>query len=148
MTSPTTPLRVGFIGYGTIACQVETGIREGLAGNAEFVAALVRHSDRPGSEEPMITNDRSQFLAAPLDVVVEGAGQSALAEHGEAVLLAGKDLLPLSIGALALLALQTEVKLTRTPNGRWTLHIHKPSMRDSTLTNLITKLINFYRPPR
>ncbi|MGW8645625.1 hypothetical protein [Micromonospora chalcea] len=53
-----------------------------------------------------------------------------------------------SIGALTLLALQTEVTLTRTEDGQWQLSIHKLPMRDTTLANLITKLINFYRTPR
>jgi hypothetical protein len=53
----------------------------------------------------------------------------------------------LGVGALIVLALQTEVDLTRTDTGRWRLRIHKKAMRDSTLTQLITKLIGFYRPP-
>ncbi len=96
----TEPLRVGFIGYGTIACQVEAGIREGLAGNACLAAALVR-TPRPSLPDLLITSDRGRFLAERLDVVVEGAGQEAVRQHGEAVLLAGKDLLILSIGAFA-----------------------------------------------
>jgi hypothetical protein len=45
------------------------------------------------------------------------------------------------------LALQTEVDLTRTETGRWRLRIHKKAMRDAALVQLITKLIDFYRPP-
>lgn len=93
-------LRVGFIGYGTAARQVEAGLREGRAGAARLAAVLVR---RPLSDAPdaFVTQDREAFLAQPLDLVVELAGQEAVRQHGEAVLAAGRDLLIISIGALA-----------------------------------------------
>src|SRR5688572_33002386 len=70
-------LRVGFIGYGTAARQVETGIRLGEAGNAHLAAVLVR---RPPVDPPdvFVTTDRKAFLEQPLDVVVELAGQDAV----------------------------------------------------------------------
>jgi aspartate dehydrogenase len=95
------PLRVGFIGYGTAACQVESGIRGGVAGSARLHAVLVRTARTTAPDDVLCTTDRDRFLAEPLDVVVEVAGQEAVRQHGEAVLLAGKDLLVLSIGALA-----------------------------------------------
>jgi aspartate dehydrogenase len=101
MSPLTPPLRVGFIGYGTIACQVESGIRAGTAGNACVAAALVRTPRAETPPDVLVTTDRDRFLAEPLDVVVEGAGQEAVRQHGEAVLLAGKDFLVLSVGALA-----------------------------------------------
>jgi len=97
----TPPLRVGFIGYGTIAQQVESGIRRGLAGNACFAGALVRTPPAAAPMDVLVTDDRDRFLAEPLDIVVEGAGQDAVREHGEAVLRAGFDFLLLSVGALA-----------------------------------------------
>jgi hypothetical protein len=58
------------------------------------------------------------------------------------------DTATLLIGALVVLALQTEVDLTRNEDGRWKLHIHKQPMRDSTtIATLISKLMAFYRPP-
>jgi hypothetical protein len=57
------------------------------------------------------------------------------------------DTVTLLIGALVVLALQTEVDLTRNEDGRWKLHIHRQVMRDSTLATLISKLMAFYRPP-
>ena len=101
MKPPTQPLHVGFIGYGTIACQVAAGIREGLAGNARPTAALVRTERQHGPADVLLTADRRRFLAVPLDVVVEAAGQESVHQHGEAVLLAGIDLLVLSVGALS-----------------------------------------------
>jgi aspartate dehydrogenase len=92
---------VGFIGYGTAARQIHQGIRDGLAGDARVVAALVRRADASLDSGILCTSDRARFLSEPLDLVVEVAGQQAVQEHAEAVLLAGKNLLVLSIGALA-----------------------------------------------
>jgi hypothetical protein len=47
----------------------------------------------------------------------------------------------LTVGALVVLALQTEVKLTRNTQGRWTFTVHKHPMRDSTLGQVISKLL-------
>jgi aspartate dehydrogenase len=93
-------LRVGFVGYGTAARQVEAGMRDGRAGAAQLAAVLVRRSlaDPP---DAFVTLDRDEFLAQPLDLVIELAGQDAVRQHGEAVLLAGRDLMVISIGVLA-----------------------------------------------
>jgi len=52
----------------------------------------------------------------------------------------------LTVGALVVLALQTELKLTRNAHGRWTLTLHKHPMRDSTLGQVISKLLTTYLP--
>ena len=52
----------------------------------------------------------------------------------------------LAVGALVVLALQTKVKLTRNPQGNWAFTIHKHALRDSTLGQVISKLLAAYRP--
>lgn len=52
----------------------------------------------------------------------------------------------LAIGALVVLVLQTEVKLARSTKGEWSFTVHKHSVRDSTLGQVITKLIGLYKP--
>jgi hypothetical protein len=52
----------------------------------------------------------------------------------------------LFVGALVVLALQTEVKLTRDSQGKWSFTVHKRPLRDSTLGLVITKLISTYFP--
>ena len=54
------------------------------------------------------------------------------------------DPLTLGVGALVVLALQTDVHLERTPTGAWRFKIHKKAMRDSTLGTLLGKLISTY----
>jgi len=44
-----------------------------------------------------------------------------------------RDPVTLTVGALVVLALQTEVKLARNGQGRWTFTVHTHPMRDSTL---------------
>lgn len=52
----------------------------------------------------------------------------------------------LFVGALVVLALQTEVKLTRNAEGKWSFTVHKRPLRDSTLGQVIAKLISTYFP--
>ena len=54
-----------------------------------------------------------------------------------------RDPVTLTVGALVVLALQTEVKLTRNTQGRWTFTVHKHPMRDSTLGQVISKLLAY-----
>lgn len=101
MTLRRAPLRLGFIGYGTAARQLVRGLGEGKGGTAALTAALVRRQPTDPPEGVLLTTDRDRFLAEPLDLVVELAGQDAVRQHAEAVLRAGKDLLIISIGALS-----------------------------------------------
>jgi hypothetical protein len=56
---------------------------------------------------------------------------------------AARDPVTLTVGALVVMALQTEVKLTRNTQGRWTFTVHKHPMRDSTLGQVISKLLAY-----
>lgn len=62
----------------------------------------------------------------------------AIEDPGSAV----REPISLTVGALVVLALQTEVKLTRNTQGRWTFTVHKHPMRDSTLGQVISKLLS------
>ena len=100
------PLRIGLIGCGAIGRRLAEAIVGGEAGRAELVAVLVRHPERVAPElsaRPgcLVTNDAADFLATSMDLVVEVAGHDALKAYGEDVLRQGKDLLLISVGALA-----------------------------------------------
>lgn len=56
---------------------------------------------------------------------------------------AERDLVTLTVGALVFLILQTEVKLTRNTQGRWTFTMHKHPARDSTLGQVTSKLLAY-----
>ena len=48
------------------------------------------------------------------------------------------------VGALMVLALQTDLQLERTTGGKWRFKLHKKAMSDSTLGRLLGKLIATY----
>ena len=111
MTHPThagkrPPLRVGLIGFGAIGRRLAEAIAAGQAGRCELSAVLVRRPERIPAEvaEQLgchVTGDAADFLATSFDLVVEVAGHEALKAYAEDALRQGKDLLLISIGALA-----------------------------------------------
>jgi len=50
----------------------------------------------------------------------------------------------MAVGALVVLALQTDVKLERNTAGKWRLAVHKKAMSDSALGAVLTRLIASY----
>jgi len=105
-TSRRLPLRVGLIGFGAIGHRLAEAIVAGEAGHCKLGAVLVRRPERIDAETVarlgcMVTGDAADFLATSLDLVVEVAGHDALKAYAEDVLRQGKDLLLISVGALA-----------------------------------------------
>jgi aspartate dehydrogenase len=99
-------VRVGLIGYGAIGRRLAESIAAGEAGHCELKAILVRRPERIEREVVerlgcRVTGDAADFLATSMDLVVEVAGHDALKAYGEDILRQGKDLLLISIGALA-----------------------------------------------
>ncbi|MBD2898117.1 L-aspartate dehydrogenase [Actinomadura sp. RB99] len=89
-------LRVGLLGHGAIGSNVAEALRRGVVPGAVLGGVLTRGR----TASPAAVRDLPDLLASA-DVVVEAAGQRALREHGPAVLAAGRDLLAVSVGALA-----------------------------------------------
>ena len=100
------PLIVGLIGYGAIGRRLAEAIVAGEAGHCELGAVLVRRPERIDQHTVAklgctVTGDAADFLATRLDLVVEVAGHDALKAYAEDILRQGKDLLLISVGALA-----------------------------------------------
>lgn len=100
------PLRVGLIGFGAVGRRLAEAIAAGEAGDCELGAVLVRRPERIARADLerldcRVTADAADFLATNLDLVVEAAGHDALKAYAEDVLRQGKDLLVISVGALA-----------------------------------------------
>ncbi len=88
--------RIGLIGLGALGLPTARA----LAASGRLCAAMARGARPvPGLGEAVATIEA--LLAAGPDSVVECAGQDALEKLGPAVLSAGRDLLAVSIGALA-----------------------------------------------
>jgi aspartate dehydrogenase len=96
---------VGLIGCGGIAQDVVAALRASPANGVRIVGALARpgRGDQARSRlgDVTIVETLAALLACRPALVAEVAGQSAVAEHGEAVLRSGVDCLVISVGALA-----------------------------------------------
>ncbi|HLZ31731.1 MAG TPA: aspartate dehydrogenase [Chloroflexota bacterium] len=95
-----TVLRVGFIGFGTIARGVVQRLR--AEDEIDLVGALV--ADRGKSRDaaaPPIVASLEELLERQPSVVVELAGHAGLRCFGPPILRAGVDLMMVSVGALA-----------------------------------------------
>jgi aspartate dehydrogenase len=101
------PLTVGLIGTGAIAQALLRCLQENCScASVEVVAVLARRADKfaaIGSAVPRaaLTTDPETFWARSPALVVECAGHEAVREHGVEVLGRGRDLLLISLGALA-----------------------------------------------
>ena len=99
-------MRLGLIGFGTIGKAVARALQMDRAGGSEIVTILVRDLSKisPSDAEGLqgkLTADPEQFFSADMEVVVEAAGHSALKQYAERALRSGRDMLAVSIGALA-----------------------------------------------
>jgi len=97
-------MRIALIGYGGIAGTLVRLLHEQAGGRIDVVAALIRSGRQEAAQERLgagVTLVERVADLPSVDLVVEAAGQQALAQHGVAVLQRGWDLLVSSIGALA-----------------------------------------------
>lgn len=120
-------MNVGLIGYGTIGQTLADAIRSGQAGDARLVAVLDVFEEPPFDDEdggPLYTTDIDRFLATDISLVVEAASQTVLKKYAGRALAAGKDLLPLSVGAFVDEALLEEVRALARRHER---HVFLPS---------------------
>jgi aspartate dehydrogenase len=96
---------VGLIGCGGIAQDVLAALRASPANGVSIVGALARPGRGEAARARLCGIDVVEALDALLArgpaLVAEVAGQSAVAEHGDAVLRSGVDCLVISVGALA-----------------------------------------------
>jgi len=118
---------------------LDSGLRDALAGDGAGLAGYAA----PGGQAA----DPGELARATL-VYLAAARPDLVPVIGQAVALADDSTREpaLFVGALVVLALQTEVKLTRDSQGKWSFTVHKRPVRDSTLGQVITKLISAYFP--
>ncbi len=90
-------MKVGVLGAGAIGGIVARALRDGQVPGAALTGVTHNDASDPDGLPTLELNE----LIAGSDLIVEAAGQRALAEHGPAVLDVGTDLLVVSVGALA-----------------------------------------------
>ena len=106
-------MKLGIIGYGTIARQALNALARDLAQPLEAVVCLARAGGAGRAQdlleslgarlagERVVVGSVDEFLGHRPDFVAEAAGHKALQDHGAQILAAGKDLLVTSAGVLA-----------------------------------------------
>jgi aspartate dehydrogenase len=125
-------IRVGLLGCGNIGriiVKEHTGVR--------IVALHDRIPERAAEAallcDAEVHRDFSTFVRADLDIIVEAASVAAVREHAEEILANGKDLVILSVGALADRAFLDRITSLARAKGR---KIHVPSGAIVGLDNL------------
>jgi hypothetical protein len=113
---------------------LETGLRDAAANDT----ALAGYAQPGTTDAGDLARATLLHLAATHPDLAQVITR-AIDDPGYAV----RDPVTLTVGALVVLALQTEVKLTRNAQGRWTFTVHKHPMRDSTLGQVISKLLTY-----
>jgi aspartate dehydrogenase len=110
--------RIGLIGWGGIGRTVAGAFER--EGRSDALAGVLVRPGRAAalSGGPAFVESLDDLLATGADIVAEVAGQQAVAEHGEAVLQVGRDLMVVSIGALADEALLGRLRAAAARAGR------------------------------
>jgi hypothetical protein len=104
---------------------LDTGLRQAITSDP----ALIGHAQPGAPADPGgLARAALQHLAATRPDLIPVITH-AIEFPGPAL----RDPVTLTVGAVVLLALQTEIKLTRDTRGHWTLTMHKHPVRDSTL---------------
>ena len=99
--------KVGLVGCGTIGSQLAVAVDSDKIANASLVALFdVAESNLQNLKAKLHSNpgahsDFGKFLGSGADIIVEAASQDAVRAFGKAILEAGKDLMVMSVGALA-----------------------------------------------
>ncbi len=120
---------------------LDTGLREALTDGTGLAGY-----DQPGGQDAGpgdLARAALQHLAAtrpdliPVITTTIGSPDPVLREP-----------VTLTAGVLVILALQTEIKLSRDTRGHWAFTVHKHPARESTLGQVISKLLAAYLPGR
>lgn len=97
--------RIALIGYGALGQTIASAVESGQLPGVAFQGALIQPgSAQPANRPSWLTVE--DMLAASPDLVVEVAGHGALASHAAPCLMAGRNVVVASVGALTDAALR------------------------------------------
>ncbi|MET1125073.1 MAG: aspartate dehydrogenase [Archaeoglobaceae archaeon] len=113
-------MKVGIIGCGSIGGFVAKWLSKADGFKLVSVFDIDREKALKLSEEMKINvaENIDEFLEKDMDVVVEAASQQAVFDYTEKVLMSGKDLIVLSVGAFADEEFYSKIKSLATKLGR------------------------------
>ena len=115
--------KVGLVGCGTIGSQLAMAVDSGKVANASLVSLFdVVENNAQGLKskmrgKPSAYSDFDRFISSDIDIVVEAASQEAIRKFGKMILRTGKDLMVMSVGALADRAFLSELLQAASENG-------------------------------
>jgi len=137
-------MRIGLLGCGNIG-HIIAGHAEGFEISAVYDKVFLKAQETAGICHGQAYEDFESFLSADVDIVVEAASVSAVRAYAGKVLTHKKDLVIMSVGALADPVFQEEIRKTATRECR---KVYIPSGAIFGLDNLkigkislITKLL-------
>lgn len=110
-------MKVGLIGNGAIA-RVVTRHCEASEGRLSISGALVLPEDSASVGLHPIFTDLELLISGQPDLIIECAGQGAVTAYGHAILAAGIDFMPISVGAFADDDLRHDLEETAGKTGR------------------------------
>ncbi|HEX7032731.1 MAG TPA: aspartate dehydrogenase [Nitrososphaera sp.] len=99
--------KIALLGCGTIGSQLALAVDSRKVANASLVALFdiyeknIQNLKNKLHTNPNAYSEFREFLSSGADIVIEAASQDAVRTLGKAVLEAGKDLMVMSVGALA-----------------------------------------------
>jgi aspartate dehydrogenase len=98
---------VGLIGCGTIGTYIALAIESRTIANASLIGLFdVADSNAKSlksklKSSPVVYPDFNSFIDSPADIIIEAASQEAVRKFGKPIIEASKDLMVMSVGALA-----------------------------------------------
>jgi aspartate dehydrogenase len=98
---------VGLIGCGTVGTHLALAIESGsianasLAGLFDIVDGNAKNLKSKLKSSPEVYLDFDSFVGSTADIIIEAASQQAVREFGKPIIQASKDLMIMSVGALA-----------------------------------------------
>lgn len=153
-------LGIGLIGCGAIGTVIAKAVEAGEAGKARIV--WLYDLDRRKAEllakqllsRPRMARNLTEILDdSDVNLVIEVASQQAVAQYATNILKSGKDLMIMSVGALANRRLQENIRKTAEKTGR---RVYVPSgailgidgVKAATLGGVDEVFLTTRKPPR
>jgi aspartate dehydrogenase len=109
-------MRIGLLGCGNIG-NIIAGHADGFAISAVFDKVYARAEETAALCHAQAFGDFASFLSADMDIVVEAASVSAVRAYAQTVLSHKKDLVVMSVGALADPVFREEIRETARTHG-------------------------------
>jgi aspartate dehydrogenase len=121
---------VGLMGCGTIGAHLAMALDSGSVGNAsltslfDIVDGKARELQTRLKSNPQVYHNFDQFVDSTANIIVEAASQQAVKNFGKRIIESGKDLMVMSVGALADTTLLAELlQLTPVKNGNSKIYV-------------------------